>query len=219
MSSSKKSERVRKFGEYLKAPFRRNGSRSPSPGPRPVTPNARPVSSSTPVITTNITKLTKISAGSSSGTDQGIVKSNARIGSTDATRDQLPNPKPLAHSVPAKNEAFQQAIKKYTDNLSDDDRVAFKSAADIMEELGRLSQSKSDTSSFHNTQNKVQKVLQCMKKFLESVAICIQQSPEISSLVVGGLHCILTVSSYLLLIITYINSPYWTACIGLYSVL
>ena len=51
-------------------------------------------------------------------------------------------------------------------------------------------------SSSHTTlTQKVQKVLQCMKQFLGSVATS-QYHPEVPSLVVGGLNCILTVSFY-----------------------
>ena len=80
-------------------------------------------------------------------------------------------------------------------NLSDDDKVAFHSATDVMEKLGELQQETPGTLSPRTTQ-KVQKVLQCMKQFMGSIGIFIQHSPEISSLVVGGLNCILTVSTY-----------------------
>ena len=95
------------------------------------------------------------------------------------------------------------AIHKYIDNLSDDDKVAFQSAADVMEMLGELPQGKSRISSAQ--MQKVQKVLQCVKQFSGSVIICIQHSPQISSLVMGGLNCILTVSAYSLItsFITY----------------
>lgn len=109
-----------------------------------------------------------------------------------------PNPQSLATSGPVRNKAFQKAIQEYIDNLPDDDKMAFQSATDVMERIGELQKDKSRTSSSHPCQvQRVQKVLQCVKLFLVSVAICIQQNPEISSLVVGGLNCILTVSTYL----------------------
>ena len=95
------------------------------------------------------------------------------------------------------NEAFQKATQEYIDHLSDDDKVAFQSATDIMEKLGELQQGRFRISSSHTTRvQKVQKVLQCVKQFLGSIAICIQHHPEISSLVVGGLNCILTVGTF-----------------------
>lgn len=95
-----------------------------------------------------------------------------------------------------KNEAFQQAIQAYIDNLSSDDKIAFQSATDVMQRLGELQQGKSYiSSSYASHMQKAQKVLQCVKQFLGSITICIQHHPEISSLVVGGLNCILTVGT------------------------
>ena len=106
------------------------------------------------------------------------------------------DPQPPAIAVPLKNEAFQKAIQECLDNMSDDDKEAFRSATDVIEKLGELQQGKSRISSSHTTRTqKVQKVLQCVRQFLGSVAICIQHHPEVSALVVGGLNCILTVSS------------------------
>ena len=109
----------------------------------------------------------------------------------DITGDQHPDPHSPTVCTPVRSEAFQKAIQEYIDNLSDDDRAAFQSATDVMEKLQDLDQRKTLISSSHT--KKAQQVLQCMKQFLGSVSICIQHSPEISSLVVGGLNCILTV--------------------------
>ena len=112
----------------------------------------------------------------------------------------IPAITPVPQSVfqPVRNKAFQEAIQEYIDNLSDDDKTAFQSATDVMERIGELQKDKSCTSNSQPSQmQKVQKVLECVKLFLGSVVICIQQNPEISSLVVGGLNCVLTVSTYL----------------------
>ena len=186
MSSGKKRERVR---EFLTAPFQRHksGSRSPSPSPASsLIPG--PALSDTPANTPNATLLSDDISGSSSTTDKGF-------GSTVlATGDQPPNPQSPA--TPIKSGAFQKAIQEYMDNLSDDDKAAFQSATDVMEKIGELQQGKSRTPSSPTRMQKVQNVLQCVKKFLGTVAICIQQNPEITSLVVGGLNCILTVGAY-----------------------
>ena len=42
---------------------------------------------------------------------------------------------------------------------------------------------------------RVRKVLKCVSHFMGSIGIFIQSNPEISSLVVGGVNCILTVST------------------------
>ena len=162
----------KKLGELLKAPFHRNKSRTSSPSPTPVPGLA---SSNTPA---NITVATPLS------------------NPAQATGNQALNSQSPAIPVPGKNEAFEKAIQEHINNLSTEDKVAFQSATDVMKKLGELQQVKSPTSSSHTTRTqKVQKVLQCVKQFLASVAICIQHSPEISSLVVGGLHCVLTVST------------------------
>lgn len=181
---SKTRERVQKFGELLKTPFRHNRSKSLSASPISI---LRPASPDTAI-------LSNVIAGSSASTLAGLVH---------ATEDQSLDPQPPTSSVLVKNEAFQKAIQEYIDNLSDDDKVAFQSATDVMEKLGDLQQSNSRNSSSHSTcTRKVQKVLQCMKQFLGSTAICIQHHPEITSLVVGGLNCILTVST-----LTQFNFP------------
>ena len=191
MSSSKTSKRAQKFGELLKTPFRRNSSRSPSPSPTLI---PRPASNNTPTNTPHTTILSNVLSGSSASTNTGMTSSSTVTGSTG---DQSLNSRLPAFSVPLKNEAFQKAIQEYVDNLSDDDKVAFHSATDVMEKLGELQQGTTRISSSHATRmQKVQKVLQCLNQFLGSIRICIQHSPEISSLVVGGLNCILTVSTY-----------------------
>ena len=111
---------------------------------------------------------------------------------------QLPTP-----PVPAKtNEALQKAIQEYVNKLSDDDKAAFQSAPNIIDRLQEMQcNGKFLTSSSLTT--RVEKVLQCVKNFMGSLRTFIQHSPEISSLVVGGVSCILTVgtsSTYLLLI-------------------
>ena len=179
-------ERARKFGESLKAPFRRNNSRGPSHSPTP-TPSTD--CRSTPARTPDTTLLSHVTSGSSGETDRATVGSRTLAGLAH-------DPQPPAIAVPLKNVAFQKAIQECLDNLSDDDKEAFRSATDVIEKLGELQQGKSRISSSHTTRTqKVQKVLQCLKQFLVSVAIGIQHHPEVSSLVVGGLNCILTVSS------------------------
>ena len=185
-------ERVQKFGELLKAPFHRNKSRSSSPRPPSI---QKPAFSSTPATTPGATVLISGSLARAS-TDKGIAPSSTSVGTTHTAGDKSLNSQSLAIPVPEKNGAFQKAVQEYINNLSDDDKAAFQSATDVMEKLGEMQQAKSRVSSSHNTRvQKVQKVLQCVQRFLGSIAICIQHSPEISSLVVGGVHCILMVST------------------------
>ena len=100
---------------------------------------------------------------------------------------QLPTP-----LMPVKNEALQKAIQEYVSQLSSDDKAAFQSAPDIIKRLREMQ--RNNKSSIPNSlTTRVERVLQCIKHFMGSLPIFIQQSPDISSLVVGGANCILTV--------------------------
>ena len=89
---------------------------------------------------------------------------------------------------------LQKAIQKYVETLLDDDKEAFQSAPEIIERLQEMqSNGKSLISS--SLTARVEKVLQCVKNFMGSLGIFIQHSPEISSLVVGGVNCVLTVGT------------------------
>lgn len=79
------------------------------------------------------------------------------------------------------------------DGLSDDDKEAFKSSSDIMDKLEEMQQDKTPRISSSLTL-RVKNVLQCVKHFMESIKIFIQADPAISSLVIGGVNCILMVS-------------------------
>ena len=106
------------------------------------------------------------------------------------------HPWPTSNHAPAipMDQALQKAIQEYVKELSEDDKAAFRSAPDIIEHLQEMQDNgKSLISSSLTT--RVEKVLQCVKSFMGSLAIFIQQSPEISSLVVGGVNCILTVGT------------------------
>ena len=96
--------------------------------------------------------------------------------------------------MPARNEALQKAIQAYVTKLSDDDKAAFRSAPDIIDHLQDMQRNGKPPISSSLT-SRVEKVLQCVKGFMGSLAICIQHSPEISSLVVGGVNCILMVGA------------------------
>ena len=121
----------------------------------------------------------------------------SRIGSglsgpAHPTGDQPQNPK--SAEIAVKSEGLQQEIQKYIDKLSNDDKLAFRSATDIMDKLGQQQWGKFRITCFHIT--RMQGVLQCVDQFLGSIAICIQYDLRISSLVVGGLNCILGVSTH-----------------------
>lgn len=94
------------------------------------------------------------------------------------------------------DETWQKATREYVKELSDDDKEAFQSAPDIIERLEEMERNrKSPISS--SLASRVKKVLQCVQSFMDSLKVFVQQSPEISSLVVGGVNCILTVGAIL----------------------
>ena len=98
---------------------------------------------------------------------------------------QLPIP-----PVPVED-ALQKAIQEYVNKLSNDDKAAFRSAPNIIEHLEeRQANGKYLISS--SLVDRVEKVLQCVKTFMSSLGIVMQQS-QISGLILGGVNCILTV--------------------------
>jgi hypothetical protein len=87
-----------------------------------------------------------------------------------------------------------------------------------------IDEAHSQASTWRSFDIRINKVLQLINKFLGSVAICIQHNPQISSLVVGGFHCVLSVSPKTK--ITAIKFPkkncsqvLCLACLGLHRVL
>lgn len=163
--------RKRTVQELLEIPFRSKKSRSSSPSP---TSTAAPAAGNAPANTPGTTLLGNNICG-----------------------DLSPSHQSTKVPVPMMNNAFLKAIQEHINTLSDEDKAAFQSATDVMEKLRKFQHAKSRISgSPAALTQKVQKALQCVKQFLAPVAICIQHHPEISSLVVGGLHCVLTVSPY-----------------------
>ena len=119
------------------------------------------------------------------------MSSNASAGPVPVTGVQSVS---LQLSVPpVLDETLQKVIQEYITKLSDDDKVAFQSAPNIIEHLQEMQHnSKSVISS--SLRARVEKVLQCVQNFMGSLSVFIQHHPEISSLVVGGVNCILMVS-------------------------
>ena len=100
------------------------------------------------------------------------------------------NPQPPIPPVPTN--AFQKAIQKCVAELSPDDKTAFLSAPCVLERLREVQcNDKSLISSSRLA--RAEKLLQCVKHFMGSLAILIQHDPVISSLVVGGVNCLLAV--------------------------
>ena len=98
--------------------------------------------------------------------------------------------------VPAQTLAIVQTIKDYVDSFSHNDREPFRFAPDIVEKLWELQRSQSRICSIPGAlTTRAQKVIRCMKSFVVSITSVIQPLPEICSLAVGGVNCVLTVSA------------------------
>lgn len=63
-----------------------------------------------------------------------------------------------------------------------------------MQKMKEMDDTHSQSSLSRSFGARIQDVLACMQHFIGSVTICIQCSPEITSLIIGGVNCILLVS-------------------------
>ena len=185
-----------RFSKLLNIPLGHHklGRTSPTP--------SRPVSSHNPTADTPLaladTNIHVVSGSRTIDTSDLNASYNTVAAPTHVPGVHTLNPQPIAILAPAKNEAFEKALRAYVDGrLSDDVKKDFQSASDIMERLQMMQCNQSGLDSkvhiSSSISDRVKKVLQCLRHFMGSVAICIQHSPEISSLVIGGVNCILTV--------------------------
>ena len=117
--------------------------------------------------------------------------SHAAIGPVAAAGVQAENPD---LPTPAKNGALEKAIQEYVSRLSNDDMAAFQSAPDIVEHLQEMQLNNKPCIS-NSLTTRVQRVLQDIGGFMDSLGNFIQLSPEISTLGVGGCNYILTVGT------------------------
>ena len=143
---------------------------------------------SSPIQSSRVPASSHASAGPSLG--RGLQLDYDRLINTTgaySVNSELPTP-----PVPAKSdEVLQKAIQE---RLSDDDMAAFQSAPDIIERLQEMQGNGKSLISRPLT-TRVENVLQCVKSFMGSLAVFVQQHPELSSLVVGGVNCVLTVGA------------------------
>ena len=193
-------------------PFIQRDKPSREVSPAPSRPTSSPAPSSNAI--SGHTTAVGTSTGSMASTHSTL------LGPAHAAAVQPLNLRPLV-PMPSKNQAFESAVKvilRKHDNLSGDDKAAFQSAldVDVMEELRKAQHG---TSRISGSLTRVQKMMDCINQFMGPLAIFIQHSPEISSLVVGGLSCILMVCIlqsplFSFSITTYINK-FWLEQLGL----
>ena len=87
-----------------------------------------------------------------------------------------------------REKGFQQAIQECLQKLPEDDKAAFQSAPNIIDRLHEMQRSGKPLVSSSLT-SRVEKVLQCVENFMNSLGILTQDS----LLVVGGVNCVFTV--------------------------
>jgi hypothetical protein len=118
--------------------------------------------------------------------------------------DQEQNSGPRADIAPPihANPAFLDALKEYEEKLSDEERKEFDpttaaSPQSLLSAALQLDTDHRERSSSRSLACRVKKILESMDRFMGVLCIAIQHSPEVSSLVVGGIRCILDVRSLL----------------------
>lgn len=148
--------------------------------------------------TTKLSIASLLNHGQSRGAT--ATSSQAAAGPTHAPGAHSGNLQPPIPPMPVGDDALQKAIQAYISKLSNDDKAAFHSAPAIIDRLQEM-QRKNKPGISSSLTNRIERVLQCIKHFMGSLGIFIQHSPELSSLAVGGLNCVMTVgtsSTYML---------------------
>lgn len=181
MSSHKTSEKVK---DILK--IRHKRSRSPAPIASP-----RQKSSHTSANAPESNVSCNVVSGSPLGasTSQGIASSSrhSRLAQIVGDKPSYPQQRPLSRSdrIGAFERAVAVSLKERIDGLSDDYKTAFQSATDVTEKLSGLQQGEPFASDLIVRVQTVQ----------ESFAIWVQHTPDIYSIVVGGLNYVMTVTN------------------------
>ncbi|TGZ77426.1 hypothetical protein EX30DRAFT_366680 [Ascodesmis nigricans] len=93
-------------------------------------------------------------------------------------------------ALPA-NQAFLQAIKRYELRLSEDERADFSSPIDVLMKVRAIDETHNEKSVSRRFAARIEKVLKGLNSYMDIVQTMVQHSPEISSLVVGGVMFIL----------------------------
>lgn len=103
--------------------------------------------------------------------------------STIAVVPLAPNPPTVGDDI------FQEALHRYGQKLSPAHRQTFidSSAGGLIDTIKRLNEQHSTESRFRNAAVKVQGFLEVVDGYLTVLCIGIQQHPDISALVIGGL--------------------------------
>ena len=197
MPAGKKRETIKQFGKFLKSALSQSKTNPTSSGPASSHPQSPTPCTNAP---SNVTSGSPIAASSSAAKTTG--SQSTLPGPAHAGGAQSLNPPPPATPVPAKNEAFEKAIMLYINQLTEADKKAFLDASSILDRLKETQNDQSGSGGKSRTPgqftDRLQKALQCVQRFMGSIVVSIGHHPQISSLVVGGFNCILTVGTFLM---------------------
>ena len=99
----------------------------------------------------------------------------------------------------SRNAAFADALQQHVLKLSPVESAAFRAShqsltpESILVKVKAYDQAHNRGSASRKCAEKVDKSLRILNQFLASIAIAIQSNPDLSSLIVGGLRCIVDV--------------------------
>lgn len=104
------------------------------------------------------------------------------------------SPSPSDSTEPPRNVAFAQALQEHINGLKKDEKADFQHASrginekNILHDLQGLDDDHMQSSLLRRHSESLTKFLGLLSRFLGGVGIAIQQSPDVSSLVVGGVR-------------------------------
>lgn len=107
------------------------------------------------------------------------------------------SPSPSDSPEPPRNVAFAQALQEHINGLKEDEKAAFQHASrgisekNILHGLQGLGDDHMQNSLLRRHSESLTKFLGLLDRFLGGVGIAIQQSPDVSSLVVGGVRLLI----------------------------
>lgn len=104
----------------------------------------------------------------------------------------------IGSTASTSNEAFSLALERHKLNLTEEERKAFSpqnviSPEMLLHEVGEFDRQHKQDSTSRKCAEQVKGFLDAVDGYLKVLGICIQHSPEISALVVGGLRLVVDV--------------------------
>ena len=120
----------------------------------------------------------------------------------------------------SRNAAFADALQQHVLKLSPVESAAFRAShqsltpESILVKVKAYDQAHNRGSASRKCAEKVDKSLRILNQFLASIAIAIQSNPDLSSLIVGGLRCIVDVIISLLRKASRVVANSWSMAVA-----